>query len=286
MKTLRLLSAISFSALALTAASNAFADCSTMNDAEWNSLSASMAKAYDAGNYEEALGYGKRLSVICNRSPIVNYTMSEIYRKSGNEEESNKYAKRATEFINEYPVPQALTERIWLRYAENELPYKKQLADLQGRMTKMAGDLRECSEMKGKYDESAQTLHEHEIRNIYLQRESKANWWGAMWAGVGIAAAGIGMTIAGSVLVVKADKIESSGEMSADKSGFAITKPYVAGWTLLGAGVVATIGGTVLTGIAGYHYNSIDVDMDDDGEKDESLSFNIAPSYVSFGMTF
>ena len=143
MKTyLKLLSALSFSAFIGLTATNAFADCSTMNDDEWNSLSASMAKAYDQGNYEEALQYGKRLIVICNRSPVVNYTMSEIYRKSGNEEESDKYAKRATEFILEYPVPQALTERIWLRRAENELPYKKQLSDLNVKcITQMRGNV-------------------------------------------------------------------------------------------------------------------------------------------------
>ena len=149
MKTiLRHVTALSFSALALTAASNAFADCSTMNDDEWNSLSVQMATAYDKGNYEEALRIGKQLTVICNRSPIVNFTISEIYRKSGNEQESDKFAERATEYILDYPVPQALNERIWLRAAENKLPYKKQLSDLQGRITKMAGDLRTCNEEK------------------------------------------------------------------------------------------------------------------------------------------
>ena len=58
-------------------------------------------------------------------------------------------------------------------------------------------------------------------------------------------AAGIGMSVAGAVLVKKSDKIEKSGETTTEKSGFSVTKPYVAGWTLLGAGIVATVGGTV-----------------------------------------
>ena len=44
---LKLLSTLSLSAFIGLTASNAFADCSTMNDEEWNNLSAQMAKAYD-----------------------------------------------------------------------------------------------------------------------------------------------------------------------------------------------------------------------------------------------
>ena len=285
-KSLRSLAVLSFSAFALTAASNAFADCSTINDDEWNGLSAEMAQQYDKGNYEEALKIGKQLTVICNRSPIVNFTMSEIYRKSGNEQESDKYAERATEYILEYPVPQALNERIWLRYSENKLPYKKQLSDLQGRMTKMAGDLKTCNDEKSQLEGSDAALKENAIRSEYLLQQSKSSWGAALWSGVGIMAAGIGMTIAGAVLTVKSDKIEKSGETTTEQSGFSVTKPYVAGWTLLGAGIVATLGGTVLTGIAGYHYTHIDVDLDNDGAADESVSFNISPLGASFGMTF
>ncbi len=287
MKTsLRCLAALSFSAFAMTAASNAFADCSTINDDEWNALSAQMASAYDKGNYEEALKVGKQLTVICNRSPIVNFTMSEIYRKSGNEQESDKYAERATEYIVEYPVPQALNERIWLRYAENKLPYKKQLSDLQGRMTKMAGDLKTCNDAKTELEGSDAALKENAIRSEYLMRESKSSWGAALWSGVGITAAGLALTITGSVLVKKSDKIEKTGETTQEQSGFSVTKPYVTGWALLGGGLAMSVGGLVLTGIAGYHYSHIDVDLDSDGNADESVSFNLSPTGVAFGMTF
>lgn len=284
--SLNVFSILAATAMAFGMASNAFADCSQINDPQWNDLSVQMATAYDKGNYEEALKIGKQLTVICNRSPIVNFTMSEIYRKSGNEQESDKFAERATEYILDYPVPQALNERIWLRAAENKLPYKKQLSDLQGRMTKMAGDLRTCNEEKEQLAGSDAALKENAIRSEYLLQQSKSSWGAALWSGVGIMTAGVGMTIAGAVLVKKADKIEKSGETTTEKSGFSVTKPYVAGWALLGAGIVATVGGTVLTGIAGYHYTHIDVDLDSDGNKDESLSFNLSPMGASFGMTF
>ena len=96
--------------------------------------------------------------------------------------------------------------------------------------------------------------------------------------------AGLVLTITGGVLVSNSKKIENTGAPSTEKSGFAIRKSYVAGWTLLGAGLVATVGGTVLTGIAGYRYNRLDTNGD--GEKNESVSFSVMPTAVSFEMTF
>ena len=56
------------------------------------------------------------------------------------------------------------------------------------------------------------------------------------------------------------------------------------GWAMLGAGLAMTVGGAVLTGIAGYHYARID--LDNDGSADESVSFNVSPTSLSFGLTF
>lgn len=289
MKTfLRYFAALSFTAFALTSATNAFADCSTMNDEQWIELSGDMASAYDRGDYDEALRIGKQLTLICNRSPIVNFTISEIYRKTGNEVESDKYASRATDYIVEYPVPAALNERIWLRAAEVKLPYKKQAADLQENLTKVEGELNACNEEKTALVDSGTnlnaTIQENAIRSEYLLKESKSSWGAAMWSGVGITVAGIALTATGAALASSVDKVEKSGEATDKKSGYAITKPYIASWALLGAGIAMTVGGTVLTGIAGYNYTHID--LDNDGVKDESVSFNVSPTSISFGMTF
>ena len=212
----RCLAVISFSAFALTLATNAFADCSTMNDDEWTGLSSQMASAYDKGDYEEALKIGKQLTLICNRSPIVNFTMSEIYRRSGNEEESDKYADLATQYILDYPVPQALNESIWMRAAESKLPYKRQLSDLQGRMTKIAVDLKTCNDEKTVLANNDAAYKENALRNEYEQREaesnelkeSKRNWGAAMWSGVGVATAGIALTVTGAILANSIDIVE------------------------------------------------------------------------------
>ena len=94
-KALSVLASVTF---AMTTASAAFADCADMenNSPEWSELSNNLSRSYSDGKYEDALNYGKRLLLICNRSPVVNFTVSEIYRKLGNNEESYTYARRAS----------------------------------------------------------------------------------------------------------------------------------------------------------------------------------------------
>lgn len=277
-------SAFAFSVAALLMTSSAFADCGDMGSSEWNELSTSMAQAYDRGQLNEALDYGKRLMLICNRSPIVNYTISEIYRRMDNELESYNYVKRATENIADYPVPFVLAEKMWMRRAETDLPYKSQAEQLQAKLDEMKADQSNYAYIKSQYDELMIQKREEDIRNEYLLEKTKGNWAGALWSGVGIMGAGVVLTITGGVLVSNSKKVESSGSPSAEKSGFAVSKKYVAGWTLLGAGIVATIGGTVLTGIAGYRYNNLDINGD--GKKNETMSFTIMPTAAFFDMTF
>ena len=275
---------MAFFAFSLTVASSAFASCDDMGNDEWNFMSTQMAQAYDQGNYEEALKFAKRLSLICNNSPIVNFTIGEIYNKMGNETDSYAYIKRASENIMEFPVPQSIAERIWMRRAEMELPYKSQVTELQKRLDSIETDEASYLNVKTQYDELLAKTREDSIRNAYLLQKAKDNWYGALWSGVGITGVGVVLTITGGVLIAKSEKVETTGAPSADNSGFAIKKGYVAGWSLLGAGLVATVGGAVLTGIAGYKY--ADIDINQDGEKNESISFSVLPTAASFSMTF
>lgn len=272
-----------------TVSTLAFADCKTMYNDEWNDLSTTMAELYDKGDYDAALNYGKRLNIICPRSPIVNYTMSEIYRKMGNEKEAASYAKRATDYITDYPVPQALAERIWLKHAEYELPYKAEAESLKAQMA-------DYEELKANYESLVATTKEANIRSEYESRDSAiknaqvlekslSGWKAMLWTGVGVTAAGAALAITGGVMTNKVDKVEYSRPDNASvNSGFKVTQGYVTSFALLGAGVSLAVIGATLTGVAGYEVAHIDINGD--GEKDESVSFNVAPSAVQFGMTF
>ena len=187
----KIFAAISVSCLTFTAASHAFADCSEMDGDEWNALSIQMASAYEQDNLEEALTAAKKLTLICNRSPVVNFTMSEIYRKMGNEADSYSYVKRATEYMLDYPVPQALTERIWLRRAEFDLPYKKQLEDLQNQLDTGTGEI--GSRIKQTDSELAivnTELQNLEARNAELLKTQMRTLNTTKWIGAGTAIGG------------------------------------------------------------------------------------------------
>lgn len=273
-------------AAGLAFSTNAMADCEDMGNSEWSSLSTEMARQYDAGNYEAALTSGKRLNIICPRSPIVNYTMSEIYARMGNEQEAAIYAKRATDYILDYQVPQAVNEKIWMRRAEYELPYKKeaealklQLAEYDALKAENAA-LQEDSS-KRMLDAESQAK-EDRLRNISSAQELKTHWNAAMWSGVGVAVVGLGVAIGGGVLTTSADKISYSRASDPDKSGFSVGKGYVAGWTMVGAGTAAAVAGVILTSVAAYKVSNIKIDDD----SDSSVSFNISPNAVQFGMTF
>jgi hypothetical protein len=280
---------ISACALGLTyGATNALADCRDMGSDQWQQLNLAMASAFDAGNFEEALNNGKRMNIICDRSPVVNFTMSEIYRRMGNNAEAANYAKKSTTYIADYPVPQALAERIWMRRAEYELPYKQELDELKAKTA-------DYDTIKADYEARVQAEKESAIRTRLMGKSTKDNWWGAMWAGVGIMGAGVVMTIAGGVLAARVDKVDYKTPDDSKNSGFRVRPSYIAGWTLIGLGIASTVGGTILTGIAGYRYTNfeerqkhIEAEINESmkQESENTISFQVSPTSVAFGMTF
>jgi len=217
-KHFKFIAPLLFSACALTVSSSAFASCDDMGSPEWNELSAQMAQAYDQGNYDEALVYGKRLTLICNRSPIVNFTISEIYRNLENEQESYNYAKRATEYLQDYPVPLVIAEKMWMRRAENELPYKRQLEDLQNQLATGTGEVgSQQTELKTNLYTSEMKL-EHERQRMIeryngeLNRLNTVKWIGAGTAIGGLVLSAVGAGLIGANYKSAEDKFKSDWE--------------------------------------------------------------------------
>ena len=205
---LRTLATTSLFAIGMTAAaSNAMANCNDIGNSEWNNYAVAMSAAVDAQNYEEALNNAKRMSLICDREPSLNYSMSRIYAKMGDDKNAATYAKKATDYIADYQVQPALAERIWMNRAEYDLPYK---ADLEALQAKTA----DYDAIKADYEARVQEDKEKTLRNEFMQRSTMANWWGALWAGVGITAGGIILTSVGSALIVNSDKIRVSSLQS------------------------------------------------------------------------
>lgn len=286
-----------FAAIVLSTTSTAYADCNDMGSEEWNSLSASMAQAYDNGNYDEALAFGKRLTLICNRSPIVNFTMSEIYRNLENEQESYAYAKRATEYIQDYPVPLVLAERMWMRRAENELPYKKELEDLKNQLETGTGEIgsRQTELQTNLYTSEMKLEHERQ-REMELYTEELRTVNTAKWIGGGTAIGGLVLASAGAALlgVYYGD---ASDQYKQDWKAFDKNDAKVhAGIALLAGGLGLGLAGSAVAIYAYLKENSLQGKYDiflnriseESANTPTAFQFNldIAPNSVAFGMTF
>ena len=269
-------------AATLFGANTAFADCGEdLSSPEWASLSSEMTQNYESGNYEEALNDGKRLMMICDHSPIINYTMSMIYSKLGNETESVNYIRRATEFASEYSLPQPILEKIWMVRAEHELPYKRQLAECESNLEyqKTAFEETILSETTTNMESLQATL---ENKNQEILNGYRTN----MIIGTGIASAGAAMLAVGIPLLAiyhgkASDEWDSSYEVKTTKFND-YNKNAFGGFALLGLGIGAGIAGTIMA-----IYNKVKLnDFSEQMESEKSLSFHVSPTYVGVDLTF
>ena len=257
-------------------ATDVMADCSEFGSDQWNTLSIDLADAYDKGDLETALKLGQQLTSICNESPIVNYTMSEIYRKMGNEDESYKYVRNASEHLKEYAVPQSLVERIWFRRAEFDTPYKETREKLAETEKKLA---------------EAQAAHESDALHVQMLTSEKDAAFASLdslntikWTGTGIAIGGVAIAGAGAALIgiyhSKADKeLRIPGGGKFNDYNVAVQ----AGVGLLAAGVAVGIVGSVFAIYSHVKLSNANASMVHD---DQTVSFSISPTSVGMQFVF
>ncbi len=276
-------------ALAATISTNAFADaCDDLSsNIEWITNFAKLEAAVDNGKNEDALEYAKVLFGICQKSPTLMYFTGRAMKGQGDNDRATQYFIKAAEMTSEVAVDPGMSRRIWAARYEAEHP-EASPEGLKAKADENAALLAQNNELKAELDAKIVAEKENaarmEVAGVYVQQESKRSWGAALWTGVGFAAAGIALTITGAVLTNSMEKVEKIGDATSDKSGYAVTKPYVLSWSLLGAGIAMTVAGTAVMGIAGYQYAHID--LNNDGEANESVSFNVSPTSISFGMTF
>ena len=248
---------LSFATAATLAASvgfssNALADCSEFGNDQWNELSAQMAQAVDAGDYDMALKYGKQLTLICDQSPITNIIISDIYAKIGDEDSSHKYVRRASEFIQQYDVPQPIIEKIWFRRAEFELPYRNQITELQNQLSQkdieiegLNAALVDMASSSIKGDENLNKFKADYIKDLDIIK----------WTGTGMAAGGAILLGVGGALIgiyepkanTKWKKIHDNGPNDTKKSEFnKLDVKVKAGYAILAGGIGLGVAGATM----------------------------------------
>lgn len=301
-KQLKLLAlSLAFPTLALS--SNAFAECSEMGNAQWNELSRQMSDAYQNGNYEEAVNYGKKLTLICDRSPIINFLLSNSYDKLGMQDESYSYIRKASDYIQEFQVPQPMVEKIWLRRAEFELPYKKQVAELEG---KLAAKDQDIAAQQLAFEEKLAVGSNEQLATLsaswdYYEKSMKQ----IMWVGTGVAIGGaviaaVGGGLGGFYTGEANDYLNKLVKYSTDtakrkkyKNLYADNNDYkVAAFSVMGIGLGLGIGGAITAIVSYVKANEMKEMKDEQASEmdavtdDTSVSFTISPNSVGVGITF
>lgn len=264
---------------------NAFADCSDVNTPQWKDINDAMTAAYSNEDYESAINYGKSLTLICDRMPLVNLILSEAYAKLGNEAEAEKYIMRSTEYLQEYSVPRAIEEKIWMTHATYKHPYRKENADLKAELEKKNAELeaKTAAFEQAVYNAVLNSYKENDEKRRNEAIEYNSTMDAVMWTGIGVASAGaITAIVGGALLKSNWDdanaqyQIMNSQKTDFRKSDHSVHMSILA--TGLGAGLAVT--GTVMALIGGL--NKVDVPEASDPE----TAFSIGVSTNSIQANF
>ncbi len=271
-------------ALITLAPAAALADCSDIGSEQWNELSAKMGQAYEQADYNTALDYGKQLVFICDKAPISNYLLSETYRQLGRDDEALSAVRRATDYLHEYDVPQNLIEKIWLRRAELELPYKKQAEALKVQLDEKQAEL---DALDAAYKEQIVTMTvdgSSAVNSAVNDARIAAieNLYTLQWTGTGLAAGGALFTIVGASLVgLYYDKAGDDYKklLSGKKNHFNEYNSYEKfGYGFLAAGFGFGIAGSIIAIVAHTKIGTVEKQLQ------TAFKLDISPSYM--GVTF
>lgn len=230
---------VAIAALFVFFSSSAFANCDSVGDDAWNTLSEQMAAAFETGDYNLALTYARALEMTCSESPIVNHITSEIYTHLGDAEKSLMYIERAIENTYKFEVPPALLRKMW----DKRIALELDLAKLE-------------SEPCIALEEQAAALEEENLRlkdSSGFRLTPDDMWTDVMWAGTGLAIGGVAVAITGITLTAlnfsaAGDAINSpneDGEHRVEKDFNSKNQKVQAGYALIGAGAGLAVTGTV-----------------------------------------
>ena len=259
--------------------------CQTLNEnATWNTEIVLLTENVKRKDFDAALLNAEKLNEICDRSPIVNYSLGRIYQEKGDEAKAIEYLKRATQNTQEFNIPDSNLQQMWYDRYEAEHPDARP-ANIEARQKEIAqlhSDVDAANErtrlVTAERDAKIDELHQ-------LERESHNNYGIGLWTGVGIAGAGVVLAaVGGAMMAVKKDEAVDLGEIDINDNlkpeGSAKVKAAnTAYMIMLGAGAGLAVAGSIVAGIMGYKYTH-----SKDGS--ETLSFGIAPTGAVVNVTF
>ena len=248
----------------------------------WNEGLRGMSAAYQAEDYEQALTIGKQLQDICDKSPVLNYMLANIYKTQKNEERYLFFLERATEQTRNFAVDNDLLNRMWSdKYiaahpeaapdaimSKNAVLRKYQF-DLELTSQSLKDREYEIQSLKKDLESSGRKLED----NLELYKT-------LMWTGAGIGIGGLAFAGAGAGMVLSSEPIDFKEKFNAPHQ-YKEKVLHSLGWAFVGTGAALAVTGAVLTGVYGYRYRHYN-----DSQEDAELTFSVYPACTSMIVTF
>ena len=253
--------------------SNAWAadPCDSLgSNKDWQNGIDKINNAYTNGQHEKAIQEGLRLFEICEKSPILNFTLGRLYQETNDSAKALYYFQRATLYADEYKVGKETLEIMWYERYETEHP--------DARPSSIEKMKKENEELKAIVVENQKTMTQHRFTEMQNSYSDSSIYAAGMWTGVAVGAAGIALTVTGAIMLVNAK--DDAINFDNDKATANVKGAYNTYWALLGGGIGLTVVGTVFTGFMGYHYVRTKKAADD------TVSFNISPTSASLSLSF
>ncbi len=238
-------------------------------DVTWDEQLVRLSNLVQAKKVDEAKKLFDAMEKVCSRSPLLNYYEAQRRALIHDDEGAKTYFQRASEYTYNIAVEPALSKEIW--YHRYEAEYPENTKEIY-------------NHVKKERDDAVVSLNavESRIQEYLIQThdEKEFSYRAGMWSGVGVGLAGLIMVGTGAGLIAGMDKsyerVDSDSNSGPQK--YQIKNSYNVSLGLIGAGVAATVVGSVLAGVYGYKLSHLDDSM--------VLSFQIAPNAASVSMTF
>ena len=254
-------------------------DCSALDENEaWNNLFNQFNAQYTAGAYEEAIKTTQELQTICSKSPILNFSIAGTYHNLGDDVQAKEYIRIALEQTNDFAVSPRVLESMWMMRYEIEACDKAEydkLAAIEAEERQKLEDTTQAlkvasEELEKRRVTMASNVESEQFRNKVI-----------MWTGTGIGAAGLVMLATGAALaaIEKSDAGGTSDSFKVQGSKLTIKPKHYATWTLLGAGIAATVAGGVMAGLGAYYYTH-------QANEDIAFQFSVSPTNLNVSMVF
>ncbi|MBO4351485.1 MAG: hypothetical protein J6A01_11150 [Proteobacteria bacterium] len=268
--------------------------CQTLaENTTWNTEVVLLTENVKRKDFDAALLNAEKLTQICDRSPIVNYSIGRIWQEKGDEAKALEFLKRATLHTREFNIPDSNLEKMWYDRYEAEHPDARpeNIEARQKEISQLHSDVDAANErtrmVTAERDAKIEEIHR-------LEKESHDNYGTGLWTGVGIAGAGVVLAaVGGAMMAVKKDEAVDNSKFDVHfdcktteetckpimTGGFSVKHDYTAYMIMLGAGAGLAVAGSIVAGIMGYKYTH-------SKDSDETLSFGISPTGAVVNVTF